>query len=376
MAADTHALAQVRRAGEHRRFPVQAGLTQALAEVLVEVEQARLITQTLAVRRVADHQAFLVLVRARLERRDFALVDLDPLAQAGTLDVVAARLNQPWIGFVAADPQWCLGQTGSGALGSFFVEFFPQRRDVTEPGGEAPLLATQVRRDVGGDHRRFHQEGADTAHRVSQRAAFGRDTWPAGTDQDGGREVFLQRCRTLLQAIAALVQAVAGQVEGQNGFATVQAQVNAQVRVELVDGRALTRRGAQLVDDGVLDFQRTEVGVVDARTVATELHRQGAVRQHMVLPLDIQHAVIQVFGVLHCETLEDNQDPVRQARPQAQAIGGFHGGHATHGRGVLARFLKAKPDGFLDKQAFEAFRASEEEFVTIRHGGSRAFGNK
>jgi hypothetical protein len=110
VAADAHALAQVRRAGEHRRFPVQAGLAQALAKVLVEVQQAGFVTQTLAVGRVADHQAFLVLVRARLEGRDFALVDLDPLAQAGTLDVVAARLDQARVGFVAANPQRRLGR--------------------------------------------------------------------------------------------------------------------------------------------------------------------------------------------------------------------------------------------------------------------------
>ncbi|MNI15554.1 hypothetical protein D3C73_688540 [compost metagenome] len=263
MAADAHALAQVRGAGEHRGFPVEASLTQAFAKVLVEVEQARLVAQTLAVWWVADHQAFLVLVRTRLEGRDFTLVDLDPLTEAGTLDVVAARLNQARVGFVTANPQRRLGQAGGGAFGGFFVEFFPQRRYVTEPGGEAPLLATQVRRHVGGDHGGFHQERADAAHRVGQSAAFGRDTGPAGTDQDGGREVFLERRRTLLQAIAALVQAVTGQVKRQNGFATIQAQVNAQVRVELVDGRTVALRGAQFVDDGVLDLQRAEVGVVD-----------------------------------------------------------------------------------------------------------------
>jgi hypothetical protein len=124
VAADAHALAQLRRAGEHRRFPAQAGLAQALAKVLVEVQQAGFVAQTLAVGRVADHQAFLVLVRARLEGRDFALVDLDPLAQAGALDVVAARLDQARVGFVAANPQRRLGQTGSGTLDGFFMQFF------------------------------------------------------------------------------------------------------------------------------------------------------------------------------------------------------------------------------------------------------------
>src|SRR5471032_2529720 len=374
VAADAHALAQVGRAGEYRRFPVQAGLTQTLAQVLVEVKQACLVTQALAVRRVADDQAFLVLVRTWLEGANFALVDLDPLAQACTFNVVAARLNQAWVSFVTANPQRWLGQAGSATLGGFFVEFFPQRRNVTEPGRKAPLLATQVRRHIGGDHGGFYQERADTAHWVSQRAAFGCNAWPAGTDQDRGREVFLQRCRALLQAITTLVQAVAGQVEGKDRFATVQAQVNAQVRVDLVDGRTFAGRGAQLVDDSVLDLQGAEVGVVDARAVTAELNGQRAVVEHMVLPLDVEHAVVQVFGVLHRETLEHQQHPVRQTRPQAQAISGFHGGHAAHGRGVFTRFFKAKPDGFLDEQAFKAFGASEEDFELIGHWSFKAFG--
>jgi hypothetical protein len=238
VAADAHALAQLRRAGEHRRFPAHAGLAQALAQVLVEVQQAGFVAQTLAVGRVADHQAFLVLVRARLEGRHFALVDLDPLAQAGALDVVAARLDQPRVGLVAANPQRRLGQAGLGARLGFFMQLAPQRRHMAEPGGEAPALALEVRRHVGGDHRRLDQEGTHTAHRVGQRAAFGGDARPAGTDQDRCRQVFLQRRRALLQAVAALVQAVAGQVEGQDRFATVQAQVHAQVRVDLVDRRA------------------------------------------------------------------------------------------------------------------------------------------
>ena len=106
MAANTHALAQVRRAREHSRLPVQTGLTQALAQVLVEIEQARLIAQALAIRRVTNDQAFLVLIRARFERRNFTLVNLDPVTQTGALDVVARRLDQARIGFITPNPQW------------------------------------------------------------------------------------------------------------------------------------------------------------------------------------------------------------------------------------------------------------------------------
>ncbi|MCY1398581.1 hypothetical protein D9M71_136160 [compost metagenome] len=89
--------------------------------------------------------------------------------------------------------------------------------------------------------------------------------------------------------------------------------MNAQVRVELVDGRTVALRGAQFVDDGVLDLQRAEVGVVDTRAMAAEFDGQGAVIEHVVLPLDVQHAVVQVFGVLHLETLEHQQHAVGQA---------------------------------------------------------------
>ncbi len=238
------------------------------------------------------------------------------------------------------------------------------------------MFTLEIGGDVRGNHRRLHQEGAHATHRVGQGAAFGSDARPAGTDQDRRRQVFLERRGALLQAVAALVQAVAGEVQGEDGFAAVQAQVDAQVGVELVHRRALAGRSAQLVDNGVLDLQGAEVGVVDARAMAAELHGQGAVGQHVVLPVDIQHAVVEILGVLHREALEHQQHPVGQARPQAQAIGRLHVGHAAHGRSVLTRLLKAKPDGFLDQQAFKAFGTGEEDFVTIRHGNTRAFSNK
>ncbi|MNO71103.1 hypothetical protein D3C76_620070 [compost metagenome] len=183
---------------------------------------------------------------------------------------------------------------------------------MAEPGTEAPAFALEVGGDIGGDHRCLDQEGTHTAHRVGQRTTFGRDTRPASTDQHRRRQVFLQRRGALLQAVATLVQAVPGQVEGKDGFATVQAQVHAHVRVDLFHRRAQAFAVAQLVDDRVLDLQRTEVGVVDARAMAAELHRQGAVGCQVIGPVDRVHAVVEVVGVLHGEALEYQQHPVGQ----------------------------------------------------------------
>ena len=168
------------------------------------------------------------------------------------------------------------------------MQLAPHGRDVAQPGAETPAGTLEVGRDVGSDHRRLHQKGAYTTHRVGQGAACGSDAWPASANQNGSGKVFLEWRGALLQAIATLVQAVPGQVERENGFTAIQAQVHAQVRIELVDAGTLATGRAQLVDDGILDLQRTEVSIVDARAMPTEFHGQGAIGQQVVLPLDIE----------------------------------------------------------------------------------------
>ncbi|MNN26719.1 hypothetical protein D3C81_1402340 [compost metagenome] len=125
VAADAHALAQLRGAGEDAGAPAQTALAQTLAKVLVEIEQARLVAEAFAIGRVADHQAALALVRARLESRQLALIHLHPLAQARALDIVARRLDQPGIGLVTANPQRRLRQPGSRTLLRVLQQLLP-----------------------------------------------------------------------------------------------------------------------------------------------------------------------------------------------------------------------------------------------------------
>ena len=99
----------------------------------------------------------------------------------------------------------------------------PQRGYVPQPGTETPTLALEVRRDVRRHHRPFDKKGADAAHGICQRATSSGDTWPAGTHQDRGSKVFLERRCTLLQSIATLVQAVPGEVERKHRLPLVEA---------------------------------------------------------------------------------------------------------------------------------------------------------
>src|SRR5690606_28348144 len=116
VAADTHAPAQLGVAGEDRRLPPGAFPTQYLAQLLVQVDQTRGLAQALTVRRIADNQTGLPPVRMGCEGSQLALVDLDPFAQPGALDVVAQRLQQTRIGLVAANPRGRTGQAGFGTL--------------------------------------------------------------------------------------------------------------------------------------------------------------------------------------------------------------------------------------------------------------------
>lgn len=88
--------------------------------------------------------------------------------------------------------------------------------------------------------------------------------------------------------------------------------MHTHVRVDLFHGRAQAFAVTQLVDDRILDLQRTEVGIVDARAMAAELHRQGAVGCQVVGPVDRVHTVVKVVGVLHREALEHQQYAVGQ----------------------------------------------------------------
>ncbi|MNZ78299.1 hypothetical protein D3C78_968680 [compost metagenome] len=236
-----------------------------------------------------------------------------------------------------------------------------------EPLAEAPAFTLEVRCDIGRHQGRFNQEGPDTAHRVRQCAAFRGDLRPAGANQDCRGKVLLQRRGPLLQTVAALVQAVPGQVEGQHRLAAIEVQMHADIRVDLVHGRPAAELGAQVVDDGILDLQCAEVSVIDTRAAPAELHRQAAARIQVIAPRDAAHAHVEFLGVRHREPREHHQHPVGQARPEAEAICRFQIALTAHRGNLRPRLLQAERLGLLQQQAIEPLGTGEEQFVDFRH---------
>ena len=74
----------------------------------------------------------------------------------------------------------------------------PQWPLMSEPAVESPLLTIQTRSDIRGHHASLHEQRAGTAHRIDQVLAFCGQGRPAGTDQNGRRQILFQRCLTRL----------------------------------------------------------------------------------------------------------------------------------------------------------------------------------
>ena len=302
------------------------------------------------------------------------MIDLHPVGQSGPLDVVAPRLDQPGIRLVTSNPQRRFGQTSGSTLLGLDMQFFPQRRHMTEPVGKPPALALEIRGDIGRHQRRLDEEGTHPAHGVGQSAALGGDTRPTGTDQHGRGKVLLERCGALLQTITTLVQAMPRQIQRQHGLAPVEAQVHAQIRVELVDARPLARAGAQAVDDSVLDLQCAEMRVVDAGTMATELDGQTARRLQMITPVHGLNTLIQLLGAAHGEARQHQQHAVSQTRPEAQPISHLQIALPADRRGLLARLFQTETARLFQQQAFDPLGAGKYDFVTLGHEQSSASG--
>jgi len=109
------------------------------------------------------------------------------------------------------------------------------------------------------------------------------------------------------------------------------------------------------------------MGVVDARATPTELHRQAAGGQEMLMPVNRMYTLVEFFGVAQWEARHHQQHTVGQTRPQTQPVRGFHAGLATHRCHLLAGLFQAEPTRLFQQQALKAFRASQVQLKLLRH---------
>jgi hypothetical protein len=72
--------------------------------------------------------------------------------------------------------------------------------------------------------------------------------------------------------------------------------MDAHIRPLAIDRGALAMPFAELVDDGVLDLERPELGVGDRGIDRLESHRHRPRRGQMLVPTDGPHSFVQGLG--------------------------------------------------------------------------------
>jgi len=127
--------------------------------------------------------------------------------------------------------------------------------------------------------------------------------------------------------------------------------------------RAAVQGVAQLVGDGVLDFERAELGVADALADAVEVDGEGTVGVNVFVPRHRAGEGVDVVGVCDFAFGDNPEDAARHARPEAEAVGGFEVARAGDDGDAEARVLQAEGFGFLEEDLFAAFGAGEDEGV-------------
>ena len=115
------------------------------------------------------------------------------------------------------------------------------------------------------------------------------------------------------EAVTALVQAAAGEVNSEGQAAFAQVGINADVGGFRVHVRAAVQGVAQLVGNGVFDFERAELGVANTLADAVEVNGEGVIGAQVFVPGDGAGCGVDVIGVCHFAFAQLPQDPARHA---------------------------------------------------------------
>ncbi len=346
-------------------------MLQNSTELPVQFGRLLLITQSLAIGRIADDQTGMPAF-GRADGIDLPAFDMDPALQAGALDMFQRGIDcLPAL--VEAGDHRQFFQTGCLSLFGLPEQFLPAVGVMLAPAEKPVIVTQQAGSIVRGNHCPLQQQRARAAHRVQQRAIALGDCRPVAAQQQRGGQVFLDRSGHPRGSVAALVQAGSGKIQAQLGAAALQIKIDADVGAFQVDIGALLKFVAHLVDDGILDFQGPEMAVADGGAVLyAAADRKAAVRVEMLRPVDVPDFPVKVFLGIDAEALQHQQNPVGAAAPQAEAIGGLQrAGKGRAGNGGLDVF-RSQILEFPDQQRFHRFRRRGEQLAGGHYGRQKS----
>ena len=294
--------------GEDRGPPAAAPLHQPVAEPAEEGAGTRQ-REPFAVGRIRDDEAG---ARRRHDILEVSLLDSHRRRHAGGLGTGPRRLHGLRVE-IAGEKRSCRRQAHPG----FEVchELRGQRlvtvAEAEEPVGPPPR-PPQARRHSRGDRRPLEHERARTTQRIEERFAGGRAASlarppPAGDREDTRGENFRERCLHLAHPPAPLMERAAGRVAKHRRDVANEVQGDPQRGAPELHVRPFAARGAELIDDGVLDDLRRVERVGEKRVVDGGVDAEGVGHLQLLRPIDLLHRPMQRLGAVDHESAEGLQ---------------------------------------------------------------------
>ena len=127
------------------------------------------------------------------------------------------------------------------------------------------------------------------------------------------------------------------------------------------DVRPCAARRTQGVDYAVLELQGPEVRVRDRGVAAAELTREGGRGPEVQAPVDLAHRSVELLGVARRELGELEEHAIRDARPQAGAVGALQRAAEGHATGALAQLQGAQGAELTGQQVGKTTRCAGKE---------------
>ena len=370
MRAEAQLHTELRRAGEHRSVPTLEALAQHLTQLAVQRARALAVGEAHAVGRIGAEEPGPIRL-ARRERRGLGQqprLEAHQRAHSGTRGVIPRATDRGRVAIAPAHPDpGCKRRrlTRGGTAFRLRAQALPERCVVTAPAEEAEIIAPQSRGPVGGDQRRLDAEGARAAERIEELAPARRVLRPAGAQQHSRRHVLLERRFPARAAVAAAVQALAGEIERYRDGAALRVRMHPHARA--LERNVGPRAGgeSQRIDDAVLELERPEVSVGDRGVPPAEIARQGGAGRQVRRPVDLAHRGMELIRVARIETSELDEHTVGDARPEARAVDALERAEEGRAGRALAHLAHPAPLELAGEQIGKAARragAKSEEW--------------
>ena len=187
-------------------------------------------------------------------------------------------------------------------------------------------------------------------------------------------QVLLQRRAGMALAVAATVQAVAGQVKADLRLVLVQMNVQPQIGLLFFHRWPAAADFAHAIDDRILGLESDELRVVQLRARHRRRHGNAVARQQVPLPLDPVNRLVERVFAVDRSLPELAKDPVGEPRKQAYPVRVGDGRRDFH---AAVSLVQSGPRGLEDNAQlvqqgrFEAFVAGDKEFKILHEPKQR-----